>query len=196
MDTRSASSATVSELFNGGNYVVWSVQVKTYLIAQDLWDIVEGTDVQPKLEYKASSKVWTRKNAMALHVIQTSCEPRICLLISQITPAKLAWDTLEAIKNLSKEFKDECLGIFLSLYMLKHFIHKVGLGSERYDKITKSNLKYGTVSLKKTMMSIHTSHFQKQIKHSKKFLGLINKKLSIHTSHLNMYNHKNKIDIH
>ena len=127
MDTRSASSATVSELFNGGNYVVWSVQVKTYLIAQDLWDIVEGTDVQPELENKASSKVWTRKNAMALHVIQTSCEPHICLLISQITLAKLAWDTLEAIKNLSKEFRDECLGIFLSLYMLKRFIDKVGM---------------------------------------------------------------------
>ena len=159
METRSASSATVSELFNGGDYVVWSVQVKTYLIAQDLWDIFEETDSKP--ENEAALKVWTRKNAMALHVIQTSCEPRVCLLISQITSAKLAWDTLEAIKNLSKEFRDEYLGIFLSLYMLKNFIHKVGLGSGRYDKITKSNLKYRTISLKKTMMSIHTLHIQK-----------------------------------
>ena len=156
METRSASSATVSELFNGGNYVVWSAQVKTYLIAQDLWDIVKGTDVRLEPGNEAASKVWTRKNAMALHVIQTSCEPRICLLISQITSAKLAWDTLEAIKNLSKGVKVKGLSIFLSLYMLKHFIHKVGLGSRRYDKITKNNIKYETFSLKKTMMRSKT----------------------------------------
>ena len=199
MERRSASSATVSELFNGGNYVVWSVQVKTYLIAQDLWGIVRGTDVCPEQEDEAAFQVWTRRDAMTLHVIQTSCEPRICLSISRITSAKVAWDTLEAIKNLRKEFREftmEDLGIFLSLYMLKRFIDKVGLGSERYDKITKRNLKYGTVSLKKTMMSIHTSHFQKQIKHSKIILGLIDKELSIHTSHLNMNNYINKIDIH
>ena len=156
METRSASSATVSELFKWGNYVVWSVQVKTYLIAQDLWDIIEGTNVLPEPGNEAASNVWTKKNAMALHVIQTSCEPRMCLLISQITLAKLAWDTLVAIRNLSKYVRDDFLGIFLSLYMLKHFIHKVGLGSGRYDKITKSNLKYRTVSLKKTMMRSKT----------------------------------------
>ena len=156
METRSASSATVSELFNGGNYVVWSVQVKTYLIAQDLWDIVEGTDVVPEPGNEAALKVWIKKNAMALHVIQTSSEPRICLSISQITSAKLAWDTLKAIKDLSKYVRDEYPGIFLSLYMLKHFLHKAGLWFGRYDKITKSNLKYGIVSLKKTMMRSKT----------------------------------------
>ena len=104
--------------------------MKTYLIAQDLWDIVKGTDVLTEPGNEAALKVWTRKNAMALHVIQTSCEPRICLLISQITLAKLAWDALEAIKNLRKEFREftmEDLGIFLSLYMLKRFIDKVGM---------------------------------------------------------------------
>ena len=39
-------------------------------------------------------------------------------------------------------------------------------------------------------------HFQKQIKHSKIFLGLIIKQLSIHISHLNTYNHPNEIGIH
>ena len=39
-------------------------------------------------------------------------------------------------------------------------------------------------------------HFQKQIKYSKIFLSLIIKQLSIHTSHLNTYNHTNEIDIH
>ena len=125
METRSASSAIVSELFNGGNYVVWSVQVKTYLKAKGLWGIVEIDEPRGNRD-----EVWTRKNFKVLHMIQTSCEPRICLSISRITSAKVAWDTLEAIKNLRKEFREftmEDLGIFLSLYMLKRFIDKVGM---------------------------------------------------------------------
>ena len=44
--------------------------------------------------------------------------------------------------------------------------------------------------------SFSKKHFQKLIKHSKIFLGLIIQQLSIHISHLNMYNHTNKIGIH
>ena len=40
------------------------------------------------------------------------------------------------------------------------------------------------------------NHFWKQIKYSKIFLSFIIKQLSIHTSHLNIYNHTNEIDIH
>ena len=50
METRIASSATVSEVLNVNNYLVWSIQVRTYLIAQDLWDIVNTTDECPKQE--------------------------------------------------------------------------------------------------------------------------------------------------
>ncbi|KAL0008035.1 hypothetical protein SO802_009537 [Lithocarpus litseifolius] len=48
-----------------------SVQVRTYLIAQDIWDIVEATIECPKQEDdEAAFKAWSKKNAMALHVIQ------------------------------------------------------------------------------------------------------------------------------
>ena len=40
------------------------------------------------------------------------------------------------------------------------------------------------------------NHFQKHMKHSNIFFGLIIKQLSIHKSHLNTYNHINEIDIH
>ena len=51
METRIASSVAVSEVLNVNiNYLVWSVQVRTYLIAQDIWDIVEATDEGPKQE--------------------------------------------------------------------------------------------------------------------------------------------------
>ncbi|XP_075644032.1 uncharacterized protein LOC142615207 [Castanea sativa] len=103
METRTASSAAVSEVLNVNNYLVWSVQVRTYLIAQDLWDIVEATDEYPKQEDdEAVSKAWSKKNAMALHVIQISCPQRICHVISLITSAKIAWETLESICSIPK----------------------------------------------------------------------------------------------
>jgi hypothetical protein len=98
------TSAAVSQVLDIDNYFVWSVQVRTYLIAQDLWNIVEATDEHCEQENddKAASKAWTKKNAMALHVIQISCQPRICFAIGLITSAKIAWETLEAICSLPK----------------------------------------------------------------------------------------------
>ena len=159
METRSASrSAAVSEVLNVDNYLVWSVQVKTYLMAQDLWDIVEGTDKRPETKFveatderpkpeiveatdespkpeiveatderlkpendEAALKAWTRKNAMAFHVIQISCDPRMCFVISQITSAQIAWDALAIICSKPKS---SFTGIYLSLsklHMLKHY---------------------------------------------------------------------------
>ena len=90
METRTSSSGDVSEVLKVDNYLVWSVQVKTYLIAQDHWDIVEVTDECPKQEDdEAAFKAWRRKNAMALHVIQISCPQRICRVISLIDLPKL-----------------------------------------------------------------------------------------------------------
>ena len=90
METRTSSSGDVSEVLKVDNYLVWSVQVKTYLIAQDHWDIVEVTDECPKQEDdEAAFKAWRRKNAMALHVIQISCPQQICRVISLIDLPKL-----------------------------------------------------------------------------------------------------------
>ena len=103
METRTASSAAVSEVLNVDNYLVWSVQVRTYLIAQDLWDIVQATKKRPKLKNdKAAFKAWSKKNAMTLHVIQISCVQQICHVISLITSAKIAWETLEEICSIAK----------------------------------------------------------------------------------------------
>ena len=141
METRTASSAVVSEVLNIEKYLVWSVQVRTYLIAQDLWDIVEATDECPKQEDdEAASKDWSKKNAMALHVIQISCPQRICHVISLITSAKIAWETLEEICRIPKS---DYVGMSLSiLHVLKHFIPQIGLRSRRYDNKLTQKKKY------------------------------------------------------
>ena len=189
METWKTSSAAVSEVLDVDNYSVWRVQMKTYLIVKDLWDIVEATvkcpeqedediveatdespeqedddivevtnespeqedddiveatDECPKQEDdEAASKDWSKKNAMALHVIQISCSQRICHVISLITSAKIAWKTLESICSIPKS---DYFGMSLSiLHVRKHFIPQIGLRSRRYDnKLTpkkKKNLK-------------------------------------------------------
>ncbi|XP_075644590.1 uncharacterized protein LOC142615706 isoform X2 [Castanea sativa] len=109
METRTTSSAAVSEVLNVNNYLVWKVHVRTYLIAQDLWDFVKAIDECPKQEDdEAAFKAWTRKNALALHVIQISCEPRLCFVIRRISSAKIAWDTLKAICKIDRsDYKEE-----------------------------------------------------------------------------------------
>ncbi|XP_050280909.1 ankyrin repeat-containing protein ITN1-like [Quercus robur] len=94
METKPALSAAVVEVLKQDNYLDWSVRVKTCLMAQDLWDIVESRSDSPTSENEAAFKVWSKTNAMALHVIQISCGPDTFSDIREITLARIAWETL------------------------------------------------------------------------------------------------------
>ncbi|KAL4599431.1 hypothetical protein ACB092_11G127100 [Castanea dentata] len=94
MEKKPALSAAVLEALDEDNYLDWSVQLKTYLMAQDLWKIVESTSEPPAPENEAAFKAWSKTNAMALHVIQMSCEPDKFSDIREISSARVAWDTL------------------------------------------------------------------------------------------------------
>ncbi|KAB2610465.1 hypothetical protein D8674_018497 [Pyrus ussuriensis x Pyrus communis] len=95
------TTAIVRTSLNYKNYNDWKSQIKTYLLAEDLWDIIdEGTDECPKTEEeKAQSKGW-KKDAKALYAIQNSCGDDTYDLIKYKTTAKQAWDTLS--KKLEK----------------------------------------------------------------------------------------------
>ena len=85
---------------DGNNYLDWSLKVKTILMDQQLWDIVEGTDNPLKVE----------KNDMALALIKYSCfwfqvtlsYKLVSEKLGSITSAKILWDTLAAICALPK----------------------------------------------------------------------------------------------
>ncbi|KAH7511432.1 hypothetical protein FEM48_ZijujUnG0015400 [Ziziphus jujuba var. spinosa] len=107
LDSMSSSKkgGIVPEVLDEENYVDWSVRVQTYLLAEDLWDVVESSDEPPKPEdHKeddengdrggAEYKSWRKKNASALHAIQTCCGPDAFSMIRDITSAKVAWETL------------------------------------------------------------------------------------------------------
>ncbi|KAL5568401.1 hypothetical protein UlMin_024976, partial [Ulmus minor] len=85
-------TALVRELLGKDNYDHWSIQVETYLVAQDLWDVVEAPI--PGETKTEADKSWYKRNAAALHAIQISCSSDTFNLIRKIRVAKEAWDTL------------------------------------------------------------------------------------------------------
>ncbi|KAL6179422.1 hypothetical protein ACLB2K_050937 [Fragaria x ananassa] len=100
--TSGVSSSVIPEVLNRNNYKTWRSRIETYLLAEDLWEVVEATrepagnleDDEP--EYKA----WKRKNAKALYAIQNSCGQEMFQFISETKTAKFAWETLEKVSIL------------------------------------------------------------------------------------------------
>ncbi|KAJ6323144.1 hypothetical protein OIU77_012888 [Salix suchowensis] len=89
MTTNIPPTSIVVEVLGDDNYDDWSACMKSYMLAHDLWDLIEPADHQ-----EGDSKAWIKKNAAALHAIQISCSPRILSKIRSIISAKVAWDTL------------------------------------------------------------------------------------------------------
>ncbi|XP_021815714.1 uncharacterized protein LOC110758214 [Prunus avium] len=92
-------------VLNQYNYEDWSFRVKLYLLAEDLWDVVEATTEPPKPEDgEAEFKAWRKKDAKALILIQNHCGSDNYSLIWGTKTAKAAWDTLaEKLKPPEEE---------------------------------------------------------------------------------------------
>lgn len=86
--------------------------MKTYLLGQDLWDIVEADEPTAAATdddngaREVEIKAWKKKNAVALHAIQISCLKPAFDLIQDISSAKIAWDTLA--ENYKQQVVEVC----------------------------------------------------------------------------------------
>ncbi|XP_028087627.1 protein ACCELERATED CELL DEATH 6-like [Camellia sinensis] len=75
-------------IFDGTNYKIWSVKMKTMLLSMDLWDTVQnGYDDE-------SNKEKQQKDAAALYHIQQGVSDQIFPRIKDATKAKQAWGIL------------------------------------------------------------------------------------------------------
>ncbi|KAG8651030.1 uncharacterized protein LOC110619023 [Manihot esculenta] len=106
------------------NYENWRIWMKNYLLAHDLWDIVEETTESPNSN-QAEFKEWKKKNAAALHAIHISCSLDVFLKIKEIDSAGRCWNALADIKvecipkpeiqsekeNVYLKFRPLCLAI-------------------------------------------------------------------------------------
>ena len=86
------AKSPISKLTGTSNYQVWSIKMKAYLIAQDLWSIVEISSLNTEVS-KAQSQ-----NSKAASQIILACEDHV---IRMIDPEDLAADIW---KNLKKQY--------------------------------------------------------------------------------------------
>ncbi|KAB2610458.1 hypothetical protein D8674_018490 [Pyrus ussuriensis x Pyrus communis] len=86
------TATVVSTVLNRENFKDWSFRMKTYFLAKDLWDVVEGTVREP-LE-GVERKAWKKKDAKALYAIQNSCGDDTYPFIKDKTTAQQAWLSL------------------------------------------------------------------------------------------------------
>ena len=76
-------------IFQGSNYEVWSIKMKTLFISQDLWDLVErGYPIEGVIANAL-------RDAKALFFIQYVVDDAISPRISTETKSKEAWDALK-----------------------------------------------------------------------------------------------------
>ena len=88
-------SSVISEaVSNQDNCLDWSTRVKTYLMAENLWDFVEPSGEHSTPNDKSASKTRDGKNAKALRAIQMFCWSDTFSDIRENSSAKDAWDTL------------------------------------------------------------------------------------------------------
>lgn len=94
MEATVSPSAIVLQVLNEDNYEEWSVWVKTYLVAHDLWDVIVETSSELRAESSEAAMALRKKNAQALHAIQISCGQYTFSLIKNVTTARAAWNIL------------------------------------------------------------------------------------------------------
>ncbi|GLU08676.1 hypothetical protein SLE2022_255740 [Rubroshorea leprosula] len=87
------STVIVPDVLSWSNYTEWSNYMRNYLLGQNLWDVVESSNVKGTTD-------WERKNAAALHALQISCAPEISTRIMGETLAKEAWEQLAKIHKM------------------------------------------------------------------------------------------------
>ncbi|XP_076902167.1 uncharacterized protein LOC143556814 [Bidens hawaiensis] len=84
------SSSLVIPIFKGEGYDLWQIRMKTILVAQDLWDLVE-TGYDAGEENQERLRLNRRKDAKALSVIQQGVHDDVVSRIAAAATAKQAW---------------------------------------------------------------------------------------------------------
>ncbi|KAF8020615.1 hypothetical protein BT93_G1146 [Corymbia citriodora subsp. variegata] len=97
----STSSAFPIPIFDGNNYDFWSIKMTTFLMAQDLWDIVKK-DYKALQEGVSAPKDQLQKDARALYFIQQALSEMIFPRIIGTKTAVTAQATCPYICNLIK----------------------------------------------------------------------------------------------
>lgn len=92
-------------VFNGNEYELWSIKMRTLLMSRDLWDVIDSeTSDQPMEEELVKSQ--RIKDMSALYMLQMSVTDTIFLRITRATSSKQAWELLKAEFGETESIRD------------------------------------------------------------------------------------------
>ncbi|KAG6512756.1 hypothetical protein ZIOFF_030885 [Zingiber officinale] len=99
-------------LLNQSNYRIWKTCMESYLVGEDLWDVVVINGVVAPEDAPANAealKNWKQRNAKAEFVLKRSISHEIFEHIMGCASAREIWDTLDRLFNKKNEARLQLL---------------------------------------------------------------------------------------
>ncbi|KAI3518021.1 hypothetical protein L1887_06356 [Cichorium endivia] len=113
------------------NYNTWSTCMSSYLLGQDLWDVVGGTNTtEPRIDANGAVHKWRVKTGKALFIIKTTVEEDLLEHIRDFNTPKEAWDALGALFSKKNDAKlqlleNELMSVTQRDLTIPQYFHKV-----------------------------------------------------------------------
>ena len=85
----------VIDKLSGSNYGIWSMKVKMVLMKDDLWGLINGTEVLPAQPSAEQRAAYARKVAKATATIGLTIDDSFLLMIDDKATPKDKWDALK-----------------------------------------------------------------------------------------------------
>ena len=95
-----------TEKLTADNYHTWKFNLKMYLIAKDLWEIVQGTEIVDEADNAEIQRKFKKRDNIALATICLAVSPNLQIYVRNAKSGKEAWDILAnhfEEKSLSKK---------------------------------------------------------------------------------------------
>ena len=117
---------------NNQNYNSWSTCMMSYMQGQDLWEVVNGTEVRPLEAEDANGTLrkWKIKAGKAMFVLKTTIEEEMMEHIRDAKTPKEAWDTFAKLFSKKNDTKlqlleSELLSVAQRDMTIAQYFHKV-----------------------------------------------------------------------
>ncbi|KAD2262709.1 hypothetical protein E3N88_24455 [Mikania micrantha] len=131
--------STMSELqlvggikkLNNQNYNSWATCISSYLQGPVLWDVVDGSDIEPPRDDATGAlRKWRIKSGKALFVLKTTVEEELLEHIRDAGSPKEGWDALKVLFSKKNDTKlqlleNELLSVSQRESTIPQYFHKV-----------------------------------------------------------------------
>ncbi|XP_009790200.1 uncharacterized protein [Nicotiana sylvestris] len=106
MDLGGRANRLGMELLNQSNYKVWKTCMESYLVGDDLWEVVNGSNTSPPADAPKNSnalKKWKQINAKAEFILKRSIFPNLFDHIIRCKSTYEIWRTFNRLLNKKDE---------------------------------------------------------------------------------------------